>query len=211
MGFVTISGSFVVPYIVKSPSEAEAPKKFVPQSMVEQTAAMMRVERISLEEWDISYLKMLFIYAGMDHISLSSDDVLCCLDNLEWDLSLCPLAIEECSPHSSYGSKDVAKQPPQETASSSHHHLSPMDTLTDPWLRNSTASSPNTTLRSLHQVSHVDIGGIVLTAINLKSYSTQQAVFVAEVVKNLCPGVSILTVHHILEKILQAKLYDYSR
>lgn len=213
MGFVTISGSFVVPFLVKTSSESDTPKKFVPQSMIEQTAAMIRVDRITPEEWDISHLKMLFIYAGMDQVVLASDDVLCSLDDLEWDLNLCPLRIEQCTPVSSFSTKPVTTKQatPQATASSSSSHLSPMDALNDPWLRSSTASSPNTTLRSLHQISHVNIGGIVLTAINLKSYSTQQAVFVAEVVKNLCPGVSILTVHHILEKILQAKLYDYSR
>lgn len=222
MGFVNISDSFVVPFIVKSSQDCDGnttDKKYVPQSMIEQTVAMIKVQKIAMDEWDVSYLKMLLIYAGMDHVSLTPDDVLCCLQDLEWDLNLSSLRIEECNPISSFSAgvkpiltkQTTSVSKPLLPSSSHQNHLSPLDALNDPWLRSSTASSPNTTLRSLHQVSNVDVGGIVLTAVNLKSYSAQQAVFVAEVVKNLCPGVSILTVHHILEKILQVKLYDYSR
>jgi len=216
LGFVNISGSFVVPFITKNTLDApgaaaQVSRKFVPQSMVEQTAAMIKVERVAMDEWDVSYLKMLLIYSGMEQISLPQDDVLCNLEDLEWDLNLCPLRVEECTPVSSYVASHKPIISKQSASSNHHHHLSPIDSLADQWMRSSTASSPNTTLRSLHQVSSIDIGGIVLLAINLKAYSNQQAVFVAEVVKHLCPGVSILTVHHILEKILQAKLYDYTR
>ncbi|CAG2101493.1 unnamed protein product, partial [Medioppia subpectinata] len=56
-----------------------------------------------------------------------------------------------------------------------------------------------------------DINGFALKAINLKPYSTQQAVFVSDVVTKMFRGVSILTAHYILEKILQVKLYECTR
>jgi hypothetical protein len=76
---------------------------------------------------------------------------------------------------------------------------------------NATASSPNHALRSLHQISRVEVAGIHLNAINLKPYSTQLAVFVSDVITKMFQGVSVLTAHYILEKILQVKLYECTR
>jgi len=73
------------------------------------------------------------------------------------------------------------------------------------------SSSPNPALRSLHQITSVEIGGATLNAINLKPYSTHQAVFVSDMVTKMFRGVSVLTAHYILEKILQVKLYECTR
>jgi len=222
LGFLSISGSLIVPYITKSS------KKYVPQSFIEQKVLMIKVSRIAMDEWDCSYLKMLLIFGGMESMSLNSSETLVCVDELQWDHSLSSVSIEECSLQinqmRSFKTPVVKSefvkneyQPPSSyhyhRSSATSNYLSPFSGISDDsWMRASTASSPNTTLRSLHQVSTIEIErGVYLVGINLKPYSSQQAVFVADIVSKLFPGDSILTVHHILEKILQVKLYDYSR
>jgi hypothetical protein len=208
MGFVNISGSLIVPFIAKSPAESAPARRFVPQSLVAQKVLLDKVQRLDLEEWDMSYIRMLLIYSGQEHVNLAPDEQLCCIDDMHWDSSYCPLHIEECSPPLATSSsfKTVHKTYP--TASHSSH---PLDTVDDAWMRSSTASSPNTTLRSLHQVAVVEVGGMHLKAINLKPYSNQQAVFVGDIVGRIFRGVPLITVLHILGQILQVKLYECTR
>lgn len=158
IGFISLPGCTVVPFICKTMDCVK--KKLVPQSLVKQQLAQGKVESYEMDEWDRSYLRMLLICGGMEHLTLASDEKLICLDDLKWDYTQ---------------------------------------------LR---SSSPGSTLRSLHQVTSVEVAGTTLKAINLKPYSMQQAVFVGDVATYLFPGVPILTLHHILEKILQVKLYD---
>ena len=158
IGFVSLPGCTVVPFMVKSMQNVK--KRMVPSSLVKQQICHMKVEMYEMTEWERSYLKMLLICGGMEHLTLASDEKLICLDDLKWDYTQ---------------------------------------------LR---SSSPGSTLRSLHQVTNVEVAGTTLKAINLKPYSMQQAVFVGDVASYLFPGVPIVTLHHILEKILQVKLYD---
>lgn len=244
LGFINISGSLVAPYISKkipvkteNSSSMTELRKFVPQSLVQHKVVIARVEKLPIEEWDLSYLKMLMIYAGNEGCKFENDS-LCCVSDLKWDINFCPVMIEDVdimklrsrnssNSSSSYtytgrqSSSYVHSQPSSHQSTSAsqpakvthlHHpqHLDP--SLNDPWMRLDTAGSPNTTLRSLHQVSLVEMSGITLTAINLKSYSTQQAVLISEAVNKIFRDSSkILLTQYILEKILQVKLYDYTR
>ena len=172
-----------------------------------------------MTEWDASYLRMLCVYAGIEHIqsNIQSNDSLCLLNDLKWDSSLCPLHIEECSPPSQSSSKlihnkmntnkDINYSNSEAVSRTTAHSLDESNA----WLMSTQASTSSNALRSLHQISRVDINGFSLKAINLKPYSTQTAVFVSDVVTKMFRGVSILTAHYILEKILQVKLYECTR
>ena len=240
LGFISISGSLMAPFISKkTPIKSEnrnqvsEMRKFVPQSLIQHKVVIARVEKIPIDEWDLSYLKMLMIYAGSEGCKFDNDS-LCSVSDLKWDINFSPVIVEEVDmvkfrarSSGSYtytgrsSSSYVPQQPSAHQSSSSsqpakvthlHHpqHLDP--SLNDPWMRLDTAGSPNTTLRSLHQVTLVEMSGVTLTAINLKSYSTQQAVFISEAVNKIFRDSSkILITHYILEKILQVKLYDYTR
>lgn len=207
LGFVNISGSLIAPFITKP--GATPPRRFVPQSLIGHKVLLDKVQRVEMDEWDASYIRMLLIYSGMDHANLTPDDPLCCLDDLRWDSSYCPLHIEECSPPLAVSSsfKPIHNKSYPTTSHSGHA----LEALDEAWMRSSTASSPNTTLRSLHQVVGVDVAGMHLKAINLKPYSNQQAVFVGDIVSRMFRGVPLLTVLHILGQILQVKLYECTR
>lgn len=207
LGFVNISRSHIVPFISKKCQRDLTQRRYVPQSLVQNCVLIVKVEKCDMTEWDASYLRMLCVYANLEHLQIQSNDVLCLLDDLKWDSSLCPLHIEECSPPISNVSnpklslhKDISSPvPPRSSA------------IDDPnWLIASQGTSSNA-LRSLHQISRVEVGGVALRAINLKPYSNQQAVFVSDIVTKMFRGVSILTAHYILEKILQVKLYECTR
>ena len=220
LGFINISGSHIVPYIAKKTSDSKNVFKYVPQSLVQNSVLLVKVEKTEMTEWDASYLRMLCVYAGLDHIqsAIQSNDSLCLLNDLKWDSSLCPLHIEECSPPSQSTSsklihtklspnKEMAFHSTSGVARAGNHPLEESSA----WLMSSQASSSSNALRSLHQITRVDINGFALKAINLKPYSTQTAVFVSDVVTKMFRGVSILTAHYILEKILQVKLYECTR
>lgn len=246
LGFVTVCGSVVAPFLSKkSPVKPEDPnsptqlKKYVPQSLVQHKVVIARVEKIPIGEWDLSYLKMLMIYAGSEELIYAGseeckfeNDSLCCVSDLKWDINFSPVVIEEidmvkvrarsCNSYTYSGRSSSSYVPSTHPSSSAsepakvthlHHPQHSLDpSLNDPWMRLDAAGSPNTTLRSLHQVSLVEVSGVTLTAINLKSYSTQLAVFISEAVTKLFRDNSkILLTHYILEKILQVKLYDYTR
>ena len=198
LGFVNISGSIIAPFITKTTSGVS--RRLVPESLVARKVLLDRLPSVQMDEWDASYVRMLLIYAGLDHVNLPSDDRLYCLEDLKWDSSFCPLHIEECSPPLASSFRSVAKTFP-----------SSQEPLDDAWMRSSSASSPNTTLRSLHQVSTVEVAGVRLKAINLKPYTSQQAVFVGDLVARMFRGVPHLTVLHVLGQILQVKLYEYTR
>lgn len=242
LGFISISGSVMAPFIAKkTPVKSEGAnavtelRRFVPQSLVQQKVVIARVEKLPIDEWDLSYLKMLMIYAGSEGYKFEND-YLCCVSDLKWDVNFCPIVVDEIDiakvrarssrsytyngqassssfvhPQPSTHQSPSASQPAKITHL--HHPQHSLDpSLNDPWMRLDAAGSPNTTLRSLHQVSLVEISGVTLTAINLKSYSTQQAVFISEAVNKIFRDSSkILLTHYILEKILQVKLYDYTR
>ncbi|KAI1301726.1 hypothetical protein HDE_02983 [Halotydeus destructor] len=272
LGFVQISENYVVPYIGKKSSTSSSLRKFVPSSLVQTHALLVKVEKSEMSEWDASYLKMLLIYLGLEHILLPATDELCLLSDLKWDHTLNPLHIEEYNPHSlsdstsskpgpvvvkqeyqshpSHTSATVSnltnyKQPrpvvqnliedpnwmytgsvtsptPQQAHVHKSHALNepnpsrnvlPKNLLEDPswFLYGNNALSPNPALAALHQITRVEVGGISLNAINLKPYSSQQAVFVGDLVHKMFRGTAVLTVHYILEKILQVKLYECSR
>ena len=218
LGFINISGSLIVPYIAKKGKESKIVEKYVPQSLVQKSVLLVKVEKIEMTEWDASYLRMLCVYAGIEHIqsSIQSNDSLCLLNDLKWDSSLCPLHIEECSPPSQSNSKMIHNKmtnkelsyPNSDAVSRTAAHT--LDE-SNAWLMSTQGSTSSNALRSLHQISRVDINGFSLKAINLKPYSTQTAVFVSDVVTKMFRGVSILTAHYILEKILQVKLYECTR
>ena len=261
LGFVCISGSLIVPYITKPAASNETHggvhslKRFVPKGLVSQKVAVTtKVETRESDEWDLSYVKMLMIYAGFDHSMLSADEEMCALSDLKWDMSLCPLSIEEYTPPmaqtkqhlslskpvkreygmpSSHASSNSPYNIPAAHSSMSHsghsihnqsHHIRNSNTpshhlpqahlnphvMEDPWLRSTAASSPNTTLRSLHQVTHVVIHGVTLKAINLKAYAQETAVLLSEVRRRFFPRVDDLAIHYFLEKVLQVKLYEYT-
>ena len=219
LGFINISGSLIVPYIAKKGRDSKSLEKYVPQSLVQKSVLLVKVEKIEMTEWDASYLRMLCVYAGIEHIqsSIQSNDSLCLLNDLKWDSSLCPLHIEECSPPYQSNSKlihnkinsntEMKYQNPESVQRTAPHSMDE----SNPWLMTSQASTSSNALRSLHQITRVDINGFSLKAINLKPYSTQTAVFVSDVVTKMFRGVSILTAHYILEKILQVKLYECTR
>ena len=218
LGFINISGSLIVPYIAKMGTDSKSVQKYVPQSLVQKNVLLVKVEKIEMTEWDASYLRMLCVYAGIEHIqnSIQSNDSLCLLNDLKWDSSLCPLHIEECSPPSQSNSKqmilnnkiNVNKELTYQNSGTTSRTVSnPLDE-SNAWLMSTQASTSSNALRSLHQITRVDINGFSLKAINLKPYSTQTAVFVSDVVTKMFRGVSILTAHYILEKILQVKLYE---
>lgn len=230
LGFVNISGSLVVPYIGKVTSGFNSMRKFCPQSLVQSHVLLVKVEKLEMNEWDASYLRMLLIYSGLEQLQILPQDTLCLLTDLKWDSTLCSLHIEECSPpvtklNSASNNKQITAplkqeyshhRQPSASSSSSSSSRAPrpahQNHLEDPnWLLNATASSPNHALRSLHQISRVEVAGIHLNAINLKPYSTQLAVFVSDVITKMFQGVSVLTAHYILEKILQVKLYECTR
>ncbi|CAG2115792.1 unnamed protein product, partial [Medioppia subpectinata] len=201
LGFINISGSHIIPYIAKKANNAKGVQKYVPQSLVQQTVLLVKVEKAEMTEWDASYLRMLCAYAALEHIHIQSNDSLCLLNDLKWDPSLCPLHIEECSPpnskliHHKYNvNKDYSfSSAPQVSARTS----APAMDESNNWLMASQASTSSNALRSLHQITRADINGFALKAINLKPYSTQQAVFVSDVVTKMFRGVSILTAHYI--------------
>lgn len=208
LGFVSISGTLVAPFVAKTDPLTTLTRRYVPQSLIVQKVLLDKVHRVQMDEWDASYIRMLLIYAGLEHVNLLPEEQLCCLDDLQWDSSYCPLRIEDVTPGPRLGSESTLK------AVRNTLHSAPgssFDSLDDSWMRSSTASSPNTTLRSLHQVMHADVAGMHLKAINLKPYSNQQAVFVGDVVSRICRGVPLLTVLHILGQILQVKLYECTR
>lgn len=217
LGFVNISGSHIVPYICKSSTvDSSIRRKYVPQSLVQHRVLLVKVEKTDMNEWDASYLRMLCIYAGLEHLQIQSNDVLCLLDDLKWDSSLSPLHVEECNPPvSKYTSKlnppnkhEVPYQHPSHTQQP--HKIPSSQTYDDPdWFFSQTHTS-SSGIR-LHQITRVDIQGVGFRAINLKPYSNQQAVFVSDVVTKLFHGVSVLSAHYILEKILQVKLYECTR
>jgi len=214
LGFINISGSHIVPYIAKKSRDSKTLHKYVPQSLVQHSVLLVKVEKIEMNEWDASYLRMLCVYAGLEHLQIQSNDLLCLLNDLKWDSSLCPLHIEECSPPISKVSNskvNSSKDNPFSTPSSSVSRTSTQSIDESNWLIASQASTSSNALRSLHQITRVDVNGIGLRAINLKPYSNQQAVFVSDVVTKMFRGVSILTAHYILEKILQVKLYECTR
>jgi len=216
LGFVNISGSLVVPYIAKSNDESKSDlQKYVPQSLIQQNVLLVKVEKIEMNEWDASYLRMLCIYAGLEHLKIQSDDSLCLLTDLKWDSSLCPLHIEECSPPVSNNKQSKSPRKPEsqfgrhipENHSTQSRQFSHNHEIDDHnWLLHS-----NSGIRSLHQITRVEVCGMNLRAINLKPYSSQQAVFVSDVITKMFRNVSILTAHYILEKILQVKLYECTR
>ncbi|RWS25861.1 uncharacterized protein B4U80_00602 [Leptotrombidium deliense] len=219
LGFVSISGQHIVPYICKAVNSVSGPQKYVPQSAIQHGVLLVKVEKSEMDEWDASYLRMLCIYAGLEHLHIASNDTLCLLSDLKWDSSLCPLHIEECNPavtklnnkmnvpksempygHHSIATSSQSRQTPQNSSMDDQN-----------WLLASNAGSSDLALRSLHQVTKVDICGFILRAINVKPYSTQQAVFVSDVVSKMFRTISVLTAHYILEKILQVKLYECTR
>lgn len=210
IGFVDISGAMIVPFISKETPNSSR-KRYVPQSLIQNKILLDKVTRIEMDEWDASYIRMLLIYAGLEHLNLMPDDLLCSLDDMMYDLSFCPIRIKQCTP--SLANPAFSPVPKSMNSYATTSNSQTLDTLQDDaWLRSSTASSPNTTLRSLHQVTTVDICGLHLRAINLKAYSNQQAVFVGEVVNKIFRGsVPLLTVLHILSQILQVKLYECTR
>jgi hypothetical protein len=211
LGFINISGSYI-PYIAKKAVNSTAVHKYVPQSLVHKIVLLVKVEKIEMTEWDASYLRMLCAYAALESVHIQSNDSLCLLNDLKWDSSLCPLHMEECSPpnpliHNKYSNKDFAFSSPPSVARTQNQAMDENSS----WLMASQASTSSNALRSLHQITRADINGYALKAINLKPYSTQQAVFVSDVVTKMFRGVSILTAHYILEKILQVKLYECTR
>jgi hypothetical protein len=214
LGFINISGSHIVPYIAKKGRDSKSLLKYVPQSLVQHNVLLVKVDKIEMSEWDASYLRMLCVYAGLEHLQIQSNDSLCSLNDLKWDSSLCPLHIEECSPPISQVSNSKVNTNKDMSFSSSSSSVSRSTTQAldeSNWLIASQASTSSNALRSLHQITRVDLNGFGLRAINLKPYSTQQAVFVSDVVTKMFRGVSILTAHYILEKILQVKLYECTR
>lgn len=220
LGFVSISGSLIVPYIGKMSPETGVMRKFVPQSLVQSHVLLVKVEKLEMNEWDASYLRMLLIYSGLEQLQIQAQDTLCLLTDLKWDSSLCSLHIEECSPPVTKPTETPSKLAApkneyvhqQPTAAHVPRQAHQNNDIEDPnWMLNASSNSPNHPLRSLHQITRIEITGIGLSAINLKPYSTQQAVFVSDVVTKMFRGVSVLTAHYILEKILQVKLYECTR
>lgn len=248
LGFVNISNSAIIPYIAKnsssksssnfsslssSPSlslsnyssnESPCYQKYIPQSLIEQNVLLVKVNKIEMDEWDASYLRMLCIYAGLEHYQIQSNDSLCLLNDIKWDSSLSPLLIQEYHlPVSKVPFKLNYSKPVNTSISSSHTSSiystsskslplssSPLNDLN--WLLSSSSNvSSSSPLSSLHTVTKIEINGSSFRAINLKPYLTQQAVFVSDVVAKLFQGASLLTVHYLLEKILQVKLYEYNR
>jgi len=217
LGFVNLSG-LIVPYIGKLDASSMV-QKYVPQSLIQSHVYLGKTDRVEMNEWDSSYLRMLLIYSGLEQLQIHPTDSLIALSDLKYDSSLCSLHIEECSPpvtkmHPSSSSKlNVSKMDYRHHTSASNSKPNPADSLNDAdWLlTGGSSSSPNPALRSLHQITRVDVGGVLLNAINLKPYSNQQAVFVSDMVTKMFRGVSVLTAHYILEKILQVKLYECSR
>ncbi|RWS15741.1 hypothetical protein B4U79_14037 [Dinothrombium tinctorium] len=204
LGFVNISGSHIVPYICKCVNSSSGARKYVPMSLIQHRVLLVKVEKTEMSEWDASYLRMLCIYAGLEHLQIASNDSLCLLSDLKWDSSLCPLHIEECSPPVSKPMNKLSAPKPDLPYG---HHLSPVSSQTRQMPRSSAIDEQNWLLAS----NTVDVCGVQLRAINVKPYSTQQAVFVSDVVTKMFRGVSVLTAHYILEKILQVKLYECTR
>ncbi|XP_015791234.1 probable serine/threonine-protein kinase MARK-A [Tetranychus urticae] len=73
-------------------------QKYVPESLITKFFLLVKADKVDMTEWDASYLKMLYIYAGIDHCQIPPNDKLCLLSELKWDSPLCPLQIEECDP-----------------------------------------------------------------------------------------------------------------
>jgi hypothetical protein len=216
LGFVNISGSLIVPYIGKTSPDSTTVRKFVPQSLIQSHVLLVKVEKLEMNEWDASYLRMLLIYSGLEQLQIVAQDTLCLLSDLNWDSCLCALHIEECSPPNTINKPNTHTTTKVTVPKNEYGHPQPSPAHTarqahqnnvDPsWPLNSTP--PNDALRNLHTITRIEIAGISLNAINLKPYSMQQAVFVSDVVSKMFRGVSVLTAHYILEKILQVKLYD---
>lgn len=224
LGFVTISGSLIVPYIAKSATEStpkreasgsERIRKFVPDCCIADRVLTVKVNKMPMTEWDASYFRMLCIYAGLEHYTFqSSKDNLCRLYDLKWDRDLCPLHIEECSPP-----MNKSAMPMSALSASSSQHSRPSPSQAHQHATYSRASNSmsgvatgtNQTLQSLHQVEYIDLNGYKMRSVNLKPYSAQQAVFVSDLVNKMFRGHSVLAVHYCLKEILQVKLYDCTR
>lgn len=95
-------------------------QKYVPESLSTKFFLLVKENKIEMTEWDASYLKMLYIYAGIDNCQIPPNDKLCLLSDLKWDSSLCPLQIEECDPR---GGQNY--HPPKNYLTSPYTHRGP--------------------------------------------------------------------------------------
>lgn len=97
------------------PETSMVKKRFVPALLVEKLLEFNdSVEKIDLNEWDCSYLKMICYYCGYDklaeklkansktttnsneHLSTSEDLKLICLNDLKWSQNQVPMIIKDC-------------------------------------------------------------------------------------------------------------------
>lgn len=206
-------------------------QRYVPESMISNHVFLVKVEKTNINEWDASYLRMLCIYAGMDHYQIPSNEKLCLLCDLKWDATLNPLLIEEYDPpvklavsSSNYcvPSRNSPASPNVnniQSATSDIHPYSPSSKSTNSdsldhqsWTQTANGglnSSKN--LNSLYHVTKLDINGISLSAINLKPYSTQQAVLWRDVITKMFPEISQYAALYFFEKVLHIELHECNR
>lgn len=58
LGFVSISGSLVTPFVAKPCATTASARRFVPQSLIAHKVLLDKVQPVEMDEWDTSYIRM---------------------------------------------------------------------------------------------------------------------------------------------------------